>query len=73
LSEALLSVKEVAAYLGVSEDFVLRRAAAGELPSFAFPGPSGVRCERRFRREEVDAWLERYRVSDKVVPLRQSA
>jgi len=50
-----LSAQEVAAYLGVSTDWVYEHAAAGELPSYKFGG------HRRFRRDELDAWAEAQR------------
>jgi excisionase family DNA binding protein len=50
-----MSAQEVAAYFGVSTDWVYERAAAGELPSYKFGG------HRRFRRSELDAWAEAQR------------
>lgn len=53
--QAYMSVAEVAAYLGVSQDWVYEKAAAGELPSYKFGG------HRRFKREELDAYVESHR------------
>jgi excisionase family DNA binding protein len=49
----LLTTREVAALLGLSPATVLRRARAGELPSFRLA--SNV---LRFSADEVAAWLE---------------
>jgi excisionase family DNA binding protein len=53
--QAYMSAQEVAAYLGVSADWVYEKAAAGELPSYKFGG------HRRFRRDELDAYAEAHR------------
>lgn len=49
----LLTTREVAAYLGVSPETVLRRWRAGELPGYRLS--SNV---LRFDPDEVRAWLE---------------
>jgi len=62
--EELVSAKELAKLLGVKEDWLYEKAAAGEIPSFKFGG------HRRFRVSEVEAWLEQTRERAKVRPLR---
>lgn len=62
----LLTKKDVAAYLAVSERFVQRYRV--ELGGFALGG------RLRFRREDIDRWLEQQRLARKgVVPLRRQA
>lgn len=53
--QGYMSVAEAAAYLGVSRDWVYEKAAAGDLPSYKFGG------HRRFRKAELDAWVEAHR------------
>lgn len=50
MPEHLLSIKEVAEYLGVSEEEVKRLVDAGEIPAYKI-GDSFL----RFRREQIDA------------------
>ncbi|MCX5668431.1 MAG: helix-turn-helix domain-containing protein, partial [Candidatus Omnitrophica bacterium] len=50
MPEHLLNIKEVAAYLGVSEEEVKRLVDIGEMPAYKI-GDSFL----RFRREQVDA------------------
>lgn len=50
MPEHLLNIKEVAQYLGISEDEVKRLVDIGELPAYKI-GDSFL----RFRREQVDA------------------
>jgi excisionase family DNA binding protein len=47
-----LTAKQVAERLGVSESWVLDRAARGDLPSYK------LGHLRRFREDEVKAWLD---------------
>jgi excisionase family DNA binding protein len=49
----LATAEEVAAFLGVHRNYVYDLAARGELPSLKFNG------NRRFRWDEVQAWLEK--------------
>src|SRR6185503_15856383 len=49
--ERLLNVRELAAYMQVSERTVLRLAAGGSLPA------AKIGLEWRFQRAAVDAWL----------------
>ena len=50
---ALLSAKEVASILGVSDRQVWRMASAGELPA-----PKTVGSLTKWRRSEIEAWVE---------------
>ena len=51
--ERLLTTREVAAFLGVSPETVLRRWRAGELPGYRLA--SNV---LRFRDSELETWLQ---------------
>ncbi|MCL6507835.1 MAG: helix-turn-helix domain-containing protein [Bryobacteraceae bacterium] len=51
--EKLLTLEEVADYLRLSKDTVYRLANTGKLPA------SKVGNQWRFRKEDVDQWLER--------------
>ena len=51
--ERMLTVREVADFLGVHENWVYDRAVAGELPSYK------IGATRRFLRAELDSWLHR--------------
>jgi excisionase family DNA binding protein len=53
LSDRLLTTREVAAFLGLSSETVLRRWRRGELPGYRLA--SNV---LRFRESEIEAWLE---------------
>lgn len=53
MTEALLTTRQVAEYVGVSPETVLRRWRAGELPGYRLA--SNV---LRFRESEIEAWLE---------------
>jgi excisionase family DNA binding protein len=54
--ERLLTAREVADHLGLSPETVLRYVRRGELPAIRLPGTAKGRL--RFRREDVEAWLE---------------
>lgn len=56
-TDPLLTARDVAALLGLSIASVLRRWRAGELPGFRLS--SNV---LRFRRSDIDAWLDAHRV-----------
>jgi excisionase family DNA binding protein len=56
MSDRLLTTRELASYLGVSPETVLRRWRAGELPGFRIASNA-----LRFDPDEVRAWLERCR------------
>ena len=62
--EQLLSAKQVAAALQVSENYVYDLASRGELASFK------IRGNRRFRECDVDEYVERHRAPAKVSPIR---
>jgi excisionase family DNA binding protein len=53
LNDRLLTTRQVAEYLGVSPETVLRRYRAGELPGY--PLASNV---LRFRASAIEAWLD---------------
>jgi len=63
LSEPLLTAREVADWLGLSPETVLRRWRAGELPGFRL-GSNVL----RFRKSELEAWLEGLRDGSTVAP-----
>ena len=56
MSDRLLSTRQVADFLGLSPETVLRRWRAGELPGYRLA--SNV---LRFRESELEAWLEEKR------------
>ena len=51
----LMTLPEVAAYLRLSKDAVCRLASGGKLPA------SKVGSQWRFRRDDVDKWLETHK------------
>ena len=51
--EKLMTLEEVADYLRLSKDTVYRMASAGKLPA------SKVGSQWRFRKDDVDRWLEK--------------
>ncbi len=51
----LMTLAEVAAYLRLSKDTVYRMASAGKLPA------SKVGSQWRFRKDDVDQWLETHK------------
>ena len=59
--ERLLTSREVADWLGVSPETVLRRWRAGEIPGFRLAS----NC-LRFDPEELDRWLEAQRAGERV-------
>ena len=64
MSERLLTTRQVADFLGVSPETVLRRWRRGELPGYRLS--SNV---LRFRESELEAWLERTRPERTLVPV----
>jgi len=56
MTDRLLSTRQVADFLGLSPETVLRRWRAGELPGYRLA--SNV---LRFRESELEAWLEEKR------------
>ena len=53
MSTDVLTIREVAALLKIGEKTAYTMVKAGELPGFK------VRGQWRFRRADVDAWIER--------------
>ncbi len=53
--DSLMTLAEVAAYLRLSKDTVYRMASSGRLPA------SKVGSQWRFRRGDVDQWLDKNR------------
>jgi excisionase family DNA binding protein len=56
-----LSVKEVALRLGIHEQSVRRKIAAGEIPAMQLGGPG---CALRVLEDELSSWLEEHRNSE---------
>ena len=61
--EPMMSVRQVAEFLGLHENWVYDRAASGDLPSYKLGGT------RRFRREDIEAWLTAQRGARAAVPV----
>jgi len=57
--DKLLTVKEVAEYLRLNRETVLRKARKGEIPAIKM----GYRSYR-FYKEQIDSWLRREAVSE---------
>lgn len=53
MNSEIMTVKEVAAYLKIKEKTAYRLAGEGKLPAFKVGGAW------RFRRAELDAWIEK--------------
>lgn len=51
--DTLMTLEEVAGYLRLSKDTVYRMAQVGKIPA------SKVGMQWRFRKDDVDAWLEK--------------
>jgi len=56
MNEKWLTVKDVAEYLQLSRDQIYRLAQQGKIPA------SKVGARWRFRRENIDRWMEEQRV-----------
>ena len=52
MTDEILTLKEVAAYLKLAEKTAYKLAAAGKLPGFKVGG------SWRFKREDIDRWIE---------------
>ena len=52
MSDEILTLKEVAAYLKLAENTAYRLAAEGKLPGFKVGG------SWRFKREDIQRWIE---------------
>lgn len=61
--ESMMTAHQVAELLGVHENWVYDRAASGGLPSYKLGGA------RRFRREEIEAWLTAQRGAPAAAPV----
>ncbi len=57
MNEKWLTVKEVAEYLQLSPDQIYHLAQQGKIPA------SKVGARWRFKRENIDRWMEEQRVS----------
>jgi len=57
MSDEILTLPEVALLLKVAEKTVYTMAQKGELPAFK------VRGQWRFKRDDIDAWIERQKVA----------
>lgn len=53
MTDEILTIKEVAAYLKIKEKTAYRLVAEGKIPGFKVGG------SWRFRREEIVAWIDR--------------
>jgi len=63
--ESMMSARQVATLLGVHENWVYDQAVAGVLPSYKLGGA------RRFRRDEIDGWIDEHRERGHAEPERQ--
>jgi excisionase family DNA binding protein len=61
MSDEILTLPEVALLLKVAEKTVYTMAQKGELPAFK------VRGQWRFKRDDIDAWIERKKLEAKGV------
>ncbi|ELA8077877.1 helix-turn-helix domain-containing protein [Vibrio alginolyticus] len=57
MTDQILTLKEVAAYLKLAEKTAYRLASEGKLPGFKVGG------SWRFELEDLDAWIESQKVS----------
>ena len=65
MNDRLFTTREVAAFLGLSPETVLRRYRAGELPGYRL-GSNVL----RFRESEIEAWLAGTRLERALVSVR---
>lgn len=56
MTDQILTLKEVAAYLKLAEKTAYKLAAEGKLPGFKVGG------SWRFKREDVEKWIEEQKV-----------
>jgi excisionase family DNA binding protein len=61
--EPMMTARQVAEFLGLHENWVYDRASSGDLPSYKLGGT------RRFRREEIEAWLTAQRDAPAAAPV----
>ncbi|HAW75658.1 MAG TPA: DNA-binding protein [Alteromonas australica] len=59
MTDEILTLKEVAAYLKLAEKTAYKLAAAGKLPGFKVGG------SWRFKREDIDRWIEEQKSENK--------
>ena len=59
MTDQILTLKEVAAYLKLAEKTAYKLAAAGKLPGFKVGG------SWRFKREDIDQWIEQQKSTNK--------
>ena len=59
MADEILTLKEVAEYLKLAEKTAYRLAAEGKLPGFKVGG------SWRFKREDVQKWIEEQKLSNK--------
>ena len=59
MTDEILTLKEVAGYLKLTEKTAYRLAADGKLPGFKVGG------SWRFKRADLDAWIEKQKVTNK--------
>ena len=59
MNDQILTLKEVAAYLKLAEKTAYKLAAAGKLPGFKVGG------SWRFKREDIDRWIEEQKAENK--------
>jgi len=59
MNDEILTLKEVAEYMKLAEKTAYRLAAEGKLPGFKVGG------SWRFKREDIDRWIEEQKKKDK--------
>tara|TARA_R110001592_G_scaffold363287_1_gene683220 strand:- start:17985 stop:18167 length:183 start_codon:yes stop_codon:yes gene_type:complete len=59
MTEQILTLKEVAAFLKLTEKTAYRLAAEGKLPGFKVGG------SWRFKQSDIDSWIEKSKTSQK--------
>ena len=57
MSDEILTLKELAEYLKLTEKTAYRLAAEGKLPGFKVGG------SWRFKSEDIDAWIQKQKVA----------
>ena len=64
--ETLMTVRQLADFLGVHENWIYTHAMTGNLPSYK------IGASRRFRLSEIEAWLDKQRPTPSATPLREA-
>jgi excisionase family DNA binding protein len=67
LMDTLMTIDEVASYLRLSKDTVYRMVQKGRIPA------SKVGMQWRFRRADVDQWLDKNKNVGRIPPPREPA